>query len=146
MAHPKCKVVPRVMCVTKPKQNNATFFFEQLNQGVCVWGAGVERRASHTCPSTFCAWERVTLSTGSSCAIFEQTCATIVESTGPVCTMSHRKWRETKQQLIGLPDLALLGCCLVSLPFLWDILHTGNTGSSYSLYLTFFWHRFLFTS
>ena len=27
--------------------------------------------------------------------------------------MSHRKWRETKQQLIWWPDLALLGCSLV---------------------------------
>ena len=35
--------------------------------------------------------------------------------------MSHKKWRETKQQLIWLPDLALLGCCLVSLHFLCDI-------------------------
>ena len=39
--------------------------------------------------------------------------------------MLHRKWRETKQQLILLPDLALLGCCLVSLLFLCDILSTG---------------------
>ena len=31
--------------------------------------------------------------------------------------MSHRKWRETKQQLICWPELALLGCCLVSLHF-----------------------------
>ena len=31
------------------------------------------------------------------------------------------KWRETKQQLIWWPDLALLGCCLVSLHFLYDI-------------------------
>ena len=35
--------------------------------------------------------------------------------------MSHRKWRETKQQLISLPYLALLGFCLVSLNFLCDI-------------------------
>ena len=35
--------------------------------------------------------------------------------------MSHRKWRETKQQLMWLPDLALLGYCLASLPFLCDI-------------------------
>ena len=34
-----------------------------------------------------------------------------------------RKWRETKQQLIWWPDLALLGCCcLVSIHFLCDIL------------------------
>ena len=36
--------------------------------------------------------------------------------------MSHRKWRETKQQLIWWPDVALLGCCLVSSHFLRDIL------------------------
>ena len=36
--------------------------------------------------------------------------------------MSHRKWREIKQQLIRWPDLALLGCCLVSLHFKCDIL------------------------
>ena len=36
--------------------------------------------------------------------------------------MSHRKWRETKQQLIWWPVLALLGCSLVSLHFQCDIL------------------------
>ena len=36
--------------------------------------------------------------------------------------MSHRKRRENKQQLIWRPNLALLGYCLVSLPFLCDIL------------------------
>ena len=36
--------------------------------------------------------------------------------------MSHRKWRETKQQLISWPDLALRGCSLVSLHFQYDIL------------------------
>ena len=38
--------------------------------------------------------------------------------------MSHRKWRETKQQLIWWPDLALLGCWLVSLHFICEILAT----------------------
>ena len=38
-----------------------------------------------------------------------------------VARMSHRKWRETKQQLIWWPDLDLLGCCLVYLLFLGDI-------------------------
>ena len=38
--------------------------------------------------------------------------------------MLHRKWREIKQHLIRLPDLALLGCCLVSLHILCDILQT----------------------
>ena len=36
--------------------------------------------------------------------------------------MLHRKWREAKEQLILWPDLALLGCCLVSLHFQCDIL------------------------
>ena len=37
--------------------------------------------------------------------------------------MSHKKWRETKQQLIWWPlDLALLGCCLDSPHLLCDIL------------------------
>ena len=40
--------------------------------------------------------------------------------------MSHGKWRETKQQLIWWPDLALLGCYLVSFHFLCDILSTGS--------------------
>ena len=40
------------------------------------------------------------------------------ESTVIGARMSHRKWRETKEQLIWWPDLALLGCCLVSLHFL----------------------------
>ena len=34
----------------------------------------------------------------------------------------NRKWRETKQQLILWSDLAVLGCCLVSLHFQGDIL------------------------
>ena len=45
--------------------------------------------------------------------------------TGPIDWISHRKWRETREQLIRLPELALLGCCLVSLLFLCDILSTG---------------------
>ena len=45
-------------------------------------------------------------------------------STVLVARMSHRKWRETRQQLIWWPDLALLGCCLVSLHFQCDILAT----------------------
>ena len=36
--------------------------------------------------------------------------------------MSQREWRETKEQLIWWPDLALLGCCLVSLHFQCNIL------------------------
>ena len=39
-----------------------------------------------------------------------------------VAVASVLKWRETKQQLSWCPDLALLGCCLVSLHFLWNIL------------------------
>ena len=38
--------------------------------------------------------------------------------------MSHRKWRETKLQLIWWPAVALLGCLLVSLHFLCDILYS----------------------
>ena len=49
--------------------------------------------------------------------------------------MSHRKWRETKQQLILLPDLALLGCCLVDLQFLCDILSGGPVGDAARLEL-----------
>ena len=55
---------------------------------------------------------------------FQGLCETVVP-TGPVDRISHRKWRETKQQLILLPDLALLGRCFVSLLFLCDILSTG---------------------
>ena len=43
-------------------------------------------------------------------------------STGRPDGMLQRKWKETKQQLIWWPDLALLGCCLVSLNLLYDIL------------------------
>ena len=42
--------------------------------------------------------------------------------TGWLDRMSHRKWKEIKQQLIWWPDLGLLGCCLVSLRFLSNIL------------------------
>ena len=49
------------------------------------------------------------------------TCASGTFSSAWPNGMSHRKWRETKQQLIRLPDLALLDCCLVSLHFLCDI-------------------------
>ena len=45
-----------------------------------------------------------------------------VMHTGWLERMSHRKWRETKQQLIWWPEVALLECCLVSLHFLCDIL------------------------
>ena len=45
--------------------------------------------------------------------------------TGPHHRMSHRKWRETKQQPSRLSDRARSGnqllSCLVSLHFLWDI-------------------------
>ena len=49
-------------------------------------------------------------------------CGSDKESIGWLDRMSHRKWRETKQQLIWWPEVALLGCCLVSLNFLCDIL------------------------
>ena len=45
--------------------------------------------------------------------------------------MSHRKWRETKQQLILWPDLALLGCSLVPLHFQCDILTLIKVALSY---------------
>ena len=35
--------------------------------------------------------------------------------------ISHRKWKETKQQPNMLPGPAVLGCCLVSFHFLWVI-------------------------
>ena len=41
-----------------------------------------------------------------------------------VSRMSHRKWRESKQQLTSWPDLALPGCCLVCLHILCNILLT----------------------
>ena len=43
-------------------------------------------------------------------------------STGWLVWMSHRKWRENKIQLMLWPDLALLGCILVSLHILCGIL------------------------
>ena len=46
----------------------------------------------------------------------------IWQCTGIIDRMSYRKWRETKQQLRWWPDLSLLGCCLVSLHFLCNIL------------------------
>ena len=41
-----------------------------------------------------------------------------------VCRISHRKWRQSKQQLIRLLDLTLPGCILVSFHILCDILQT----------------------
>ena len=41
-----------------------------------------------------------------------------------VSRISHRKWRESKQQLIRLLDLTLLGCILVSFHILCVILLT----------------------
>ena len=48
--------------------------------------------------------------------------------------MSHRKWRETKQQLILWPDLTPLGCSLVSIHFQCDILATITVYIRYLLY------------
>ena len=48
-----------------------------------------------------------------------------------VCGMSHRKWREIKQQLIRLPGLALLGCSFLSLHILCDILQTFTVQSCF---------------
>ena len=47
-----------------------------------------------------------------------------LHSTVNVCRISHRKWRESKQQLIRLLDLTLPGCILVSFHILCDILQT----------------------
>ena len=43
-----------------------------------------------------------------------------------VLRMTHRKWRETKQQPIMLPGPAVPGGCLVSFHFLWAILSTST--------------------
>ena len=43
--------------------------------------------------------------------------------------MSHKKWRETHQQLTWWPDVALLDCCLVS-PF--PVRHAANAQSNES--------------
>ena len=40
--------------------------------------------------------------------------------------MSHRKWRETKQQPGMLPGPAVPGCCSVSFHILWAILSTST--------------------
>ena len=45
-----------------------------------------------------------------------------------VCRISHRKWRQSKQQLIRLLDLTLPGCILVSFHILCDILQTVTVG------------------
>ena len=57
-------------------------------------------------------------------------------STGPPDRMSHRKWRESKQQLILKPALALFGCCLVDLHFLCDILSGGPVKLHFAILLT----------
>ena len=46
-------------------------------------------------------------------------------STVPVDRMSHRKWREAKQQPSRTRSGNQISCCLVSFPFLCDILSTG---------------------
>ena len=60
--------------------------------------------------------------------------------------MSHRKWGETKQQMIWWPDLALLGCCLVSLHFQCDILATVTVEDDRPMYYRvtiFVWYKIL---
>ena len=49
-----------------------------------------------------------------------------IKNTGLVRRMPDRKWRESKQQLSCWPELALFGCILVSLHFLWCFLHTST--------------------
>ena len=54
-----------------------------------------------------------------------------------ISRMSHRKWRESEQQLTSWLDLALPGCCLVCLHILCDILLTftvPQTEFIFSLY------------
>ena len=46
--------------------------------------------------------------------------------------MSHKKWRETKQQLIWFPNVVLLGCCLVSHHFHYNILRTPKANKKLS--------------
>ena len=53
-----------------------------------------------------------------------------LETTVNVCRMSHRKWREIKRQLIRLPDLALLGCSLLSIHIQGDILQTFTVNTA----------------
>ena len=49
-----------------------------------------------------------------------------------VLRMTHRKWRETKQQPSMLPGPAVTGCCLVYFHFLWVILSTSTVQSGAS--------------
>ena len=59
--------------------------------------------------------------------------------TGWMEWMSHRKWRETKQQPIMLPGPAVPGCCLVSFCFPCDIhcIHSVGVGN-FNIY--YIWH------
>ena len=68
---------------------------------------------------TFCGWKPKVYKPG-----VELSSVISFQCTVIVARMSHKKWRETKQQMIWWPDLALLGCCLVSLQFQCDILAT----------------------
>ena len=43
-----------------------------------------------------------------------------------VLRMTHRKWKEFKQQPSMLPGSAVPGCCLVSFYFLWAILNAST--------------------
>ena len=63
--------------------------------------------------------------------------------TGRPDRMRHRKWRETKQQPNSWPDLALLGCCLVSLHLLCDILSGGPVNMNHQFITqnnSFYWY------
>ena len=46
--------------------------------------------------------------------LFFCSASNVMSTTVNVSRISHRKWRESKQQLIRLLDLTLLGCILVS--------------------------------
>ena len=49
--------------------------------------------------------------------------------------LSHMKWRETKQQLGWRSDMAALGCCLVSVYFLFNILQRDMLGRKFMIHL-----------
>lgn len=87
----------------------------------------VERRVSHTCQSTFCAWERVTLSsagsssiilvrirllfTGSSYSLYRRNCPTTYKSTQPrLPFQSSHNTMCLEKMLAGLFEFLSGGC------------------------------------
>ena len=55
-------------------------------------------------------------------------------STGRLDRMSHRKWRQTKQQLSRARSVHQISCCLVYLHFLCDILSWLSSGPVMLIY------------